>query len=155
MSDENVIFVGRKPVMNYVLAVMNCFNQRGLDEVVLRARGRAISTTVDVAEVTKRIHIKDLNVGVSIGTEQLPQVEGGTRNVSTMEIILTRSPTGEVGTEESAVPAGTPGPALTGEPDEPATVEEPAPEEAPAPSPEEETSPESKLEDEAPEEKKR
>lgn len=155
MSYENVIYVGRKPVMNYALAVMNCFNQRSLDEVVLRARGRAISTTVDVAEVTKRLHIKDLNVGVNIGTEQLPQVEGGTRNVSTMEIILTRNPTGEVEKEESAVLAGTPRAALTGEPDEPATVVEPAPEEAPAPSPEEEISSEPKLEDEAPEEKKR
>ena len=155
MSDENVIFVGRKPIMNYVLAVMNCFNQRGLDEVILRARGRAISTAVDTAEVTRNRFLSDLTCSVSIGTEKLPQVEGGTRNVSTMEIILTRSPTGEVGNEENAVPAGTPGPALTGEPDEPATVEEPAPEEAPAPSPEEEISSEPKLEDEAPEKEKR
>lgn len=54
MHEENVIYVGRKPVMNYVLAVMNSLNQRGLEEVVLKARGRAISTAVDAAEVTRR-----------------------------------------------------------------------------------------------------
>jgi DNA-binding protein len=155
MSDRNVVYVGRKPVMNYVLAVMNCFNQRGLDEVILRARGRAISTTVDVAEVTERLFLKDLEFGIKIGTEQLPQVEGGTRNVSTMEITLTRSPTGEVGKEESAVSEGTPEPAPSEESNEPATVEEPAPEEAPAPITEEEKPSEFKSEGEAPEEEKR
>jgi DNA-binding protein len=150
MSDRNVIYVGRKPVMNYVLAVMNCFNQRSLNEVFLRARGRAISTTVDIAEVTRRILKEDLEVGVSIGTEQLPQMEGGTRNVSTMEITLTRSPKGEVGKEESSVPEGTPELAPSGEPDELAKVEEPAPE-----HPQEaEKSSEPKPEDEAPEEEK-
>ncbi|MCK4582725.1 DNA-binding protein Alba [Candidatus Bathyarchaeota archaeon] len=138
MSNENIIYVGRKPVMNYVLAVMNCFNQRGLDEVILRARGRAISTAVDTAEVTRNRFLSDLTCSVSIGTEQLPREEGGTRNVSTMEITLTKSPTGEVEKEESAVPAGKPEPAPTGEPDEPATVEEPAPEESPEAAKEEE-----------------
>ncbi len=147
MSDRNVIYVGRKPVMSYVLAVMNCFNQRGLDEVFLRARGRAISTSVDVAEVTSRILKEDLEVGVNIGTEQLPRDEGGTRNVSTMEITITRSSKEEGEGEESAVPAEAPKSTPAGEPDEPATVEEP--------SPEEETSSEPKPEEEAPEEEKR
>ena len=89
MHEENVIYVGRKPVMNYVLAVMNSLKQRGLDEVVLKARGRAISTAVDAAEVTRR-YVKDLEAAVSIGTEQLPREEGGTRNVSTMEITMKR-----------------------------------------------------------------
>ncbi len=90
MREENVIYVGRKPVMNYVLAVMNCLNQRGLDEVVLKARGRAISTAVDVEEVSRRVFEEDLEVGVNIGTEQLPQEEGRTKNVSTMEITMKR-----------------------------------------------------------------
>jgi len=155
MSESNIVYIGRKPVMNYVLAVLTLLKQDGSKGAVLRARGRAISTAVDTAEVTRNRFLSDLTCSVSIGTEKLPKVEGGTRNVSTMEIILTRSPTGEVEKEENAVPAGTPGPALTGEPDEPATVEEPAPEEAPAPSPEEEISSEPKLEDEAPEKEKR
>jgi len=155
MSEENVVYVGRKPVMTYVLVVVNVFTKNDFDEILLRARGRAISTAVDVAEVTKRLFLKDLEFGIEIGTEQLPAEEGGTRNVSTMEIALTRSPTGEVGKEESEVPAVTPEPAPTGEPDEPATVDEPPPEEAPEPPPEEEISSEPKSEDEAPEEEKR
>jgi DNA-binding protein len=99
MHEENVIYVGRKPVMNYVLAVMNSLKQRGLDEVVLKARGRAISTAVDAAEVTRR-YVKDLEAAVSIGTEQLPREEGGTRNVSTMEITIKRSRAAEDKTPE-------------------------------------------------------
>lgn len=99
MHEKNVIYVGRKPVMNYVLAVMNSLNQRGLDEVVLKARGRAISTAVDAAEVTRR-YVKDLEAAVSIGTEQLPREEGGTRNVSTMEITMKRSKAAEDKTPE-------------------------------------------------------
>jgi len=99
MHEENVIYVGRKPVMNYVLAVMNSLKQRGLDEVVLKARGRAISTAVDAAEVTRR-YVKDLEAAVKIGTEQLPREEGGTRNVSTMEITMKRSRAAEDKTPE-------------------------------------------------------
>ena len=99
MHEENVIYVGRKPVMNYVLAVMNSLKQKGLDEVVLKARGRAISTAVDVEEVTRR-YVKDLEAAVSIGTEQLPREEGGTRNVSTMEITMKRSRAAEDKTPE-------------------------------------------------------
>ena len=99
MHEENVIYVGRKPVMNYVLAVMNSLKQKGLDEVVLKARGRAISTAVDAAEVTRR-YVKDLEAAVSIGTEQLPREEGGTRNVSTMEITMKRSRAAEDKTPE-------------------------------------------------------
>jgi DNA-binding protein len=99
MHEENVIYVGRKPVMNYVLAVMNSLKQKGLDEVVLKARGRAISTAVDAAEVTRR-YVKDLEAAVSIGTEQLPREEGGTRNVSTMEITMKRNRASEDKTPE-------------------------------------------------------
>jgi DNA-binding protein len=99
MHEENVIYVGRKPVMTYVLAVMNNLKQKGLDEIVLKARGRAISTAVDAAEVTKR-YVKDLEAAVSIGTEQLPMEEGGTRNVSTMEITMKRSRAAEDKTPE-------------------------------------------------------
>jgi len=76
MHEENVIYVGRKPMMNYVLAAMNSLKQKGLDEVVLKARGRAISTAVDAAEVTRR-YVKDLEAAVSIGTEQLPGRRAG------------------------------------------------------------------------------
>ncbi len=49
---ENVVFIGVKPVMNYVLAVITQFNQ-GINEITLKARGKAISRAVDVAEIVR------------------------------------------------------------------------------------------------------
>ena len=87
MSEENVVYIGRKPVMNYCLAVITSL--RNHNQVTLKARGRAVSTAVDVAEVTRNRFMKDLSVEkIEIGTEELESVEGQTRNVSTMMIIL-------------------------------------------------------------------
>lgn len=85
---ENVVFVGIKPVMNYVLAVITQFNQ-GTGEVVLKARGRAISRAVDVAEIVRNRFLQDVNVGnINIGTEEVQAEGGGQINVSTIEITL-------------------------------------------------------------------
>ena len=89
MSEENVVYVGSKPIMSYCLAVLTSL-QAG-SRVALKARGRAISTAVNVAEVTKNRFIRDLSVeNIEIGTEELESAEGGTRNVSTMTIVLKR-----------------------------------------------------------------
>ena len=92
MSKEpNTIYIGRKPTMNYVLAVITNFNSSDTKEVTLKARGRAITTAVDVAEITRRRFMKELNIDeITIGTEEIEQEEGGTRNVSTIEITLKR-----------------------------------------------------------------
>jgi DNA-binding protein len=92
MSKEpNTVYIGRKPTMSYVLAVITNFNSSDTKEVTLKARGRAITTAVDVAEIVNNRFMKDLKVGgITIGTEELQQEEGGTRNVSTIEISLTR-----------------------------------------------------------------
>jgi DNA-binding protein len=89
-KEANVIFIGNKPPMNYVMAVITGFNMSGENEVTLKARGRAISTAVDVAEIVRNRFFKDANVDdISIGTEQITPREGGNpRNVSTMEIHL-------------------------------------------------------------------
>ena len=91
MSRElNTIFIGRKPPMNYVLAVITCFNTPDIKEVTLKARGQAITTAVDVAEITRSRFMKDLKVSkINIGTDAVQQEEGRTRNVSTIEITLT------------------------------------------------------------------
>jgi DNA-binding protein Alba len=87
----NVIYIGRKPTMSYVLAIITSFTGSDAKEVTLKARGRAITTAVDAAEITRRRFMKELNVGeITIGTEEIQQEEGGTRNVSTIEITLTR-----------------------------------------------------------------
>jgi len=101
MSKENIVYIGRKPVMNYVLAVLSGFNQNDQGKVMLQARGRAISTAVDTSEVVRRLYTKDLDVAVSIGTEELSQEGYGKRNVSTMKIVLTSK--NHVETPKSAV----------------------------------------------------
>jgi DNA-binding protein len=91
-KNPNIVYIGRKPVMSYVLAVITSFNSSDTKEVTLKARGRSMTTSVDVAEVVKRRFMKDLKASkITIGTEELQQEEGGTRNVSTMEIMLTRA----------------------------------------------------------------
>jgi len=92
MSKEpNIIYIGRKPPMNYVLAVITSFNMSNTNEVVLKARGQAISTAIDVAEIARRRFMKELNVDkITVGTEEMPprEGEGRARNISTMEITL-------------------------------------------------------------------
>ena len=89
-KDPNTIYVGTKPVMSYVLAVITHFNSSDVKEVSLKARGRAITTAVDTAEIVRRKFLKELKVAkITIGTEEL-QREDGTRNVSTMDIKLKR-----------------------------------------------------------------
>jgi len=88
-----IVFVGSKTPMDYVLAVMTRLSAGNAKEVVLKARGQAITTAVDVAEITRNRFLKDLKVSkVAIGTEEMPPREGENRArmVSTMEITLTK-----------------------------------------------------------------
>ena len=89
MADQNEIYVGKKPVMNYVLAVVTQFNQ-GAKEVHIKARGRAISKAVDVAEIVRNRFITDAKVKeITIDTEEV-QGENGTTKVSAIDIVLVR-----------------------------------------------------------------
>ena len=90
MSEE-VVYVGSKPILAYVTAIMTSFS-RNPEKVILRARGRAISSAVDAAEVTRTRFFSDLTSEISIGTEEMKGEEGRTRNVSTIEITLRKSP---------------------------------------------------------------
>ena len=90
MSQENVIYIGRKPVMAYCLAVMTALKDANA-EVTLMARGRAISKAVDVAEVVRNQFISDLGIkDISIGTEQLETEDGSPRNISNISIVLAK-----------------------------------------------------------------
>jgi DNA-binding protein len=91
MAEQNIIFVGRKPAMSYVLAVITSLSSSNAKEITLKARGQAITTAVDVAEIIRSRFMKDLKVDkIAIGTEQMPAREGENRArmVSTMEITL-------------------------------------------------------------------
>jgi DNA-binding protein len=87
MTEDSIIYIGSKPVMTYVMAVLTAFNQKGADGVVLKARGQAISSAVDVAEVCRNRFITGLTKPeIEIGTEELEGQDGGKRNVSTIAI---------------------------------------------------------------------
>jgi DNA-binding protein len=91
VSEANVVLVGRKPVMNYVLACLTLI-QNGAENVVVKARGRAISKAVDVAQILAKRFVPDLKVQeIKIDTEQVKNEEtGNVSNVSSIEIHLAK-----------------------------------------------------------------
>jgi archaea-specific DNA-binding protein len=91
--DPGTVFIGRKPAMSYVLAVITSLSSGTQKEITLKARGQAITTAVDVAEITRSRFLRDLKVSkIAIGTEELPPREGENRSrmVSTMEITMVK-----------------------------------------------------------------
>ncbi|WP_424359612.1 DNA-binding protein Alba [Methanocella sp. MCL-LM] len=95
MPEDNVIFVGNKPVMNYVLAAVTQFNE-GAKEVTIKARGRAISRAVDTAEVVRHRFLTDVQIDrIQISTEELDSEKGEKINVSSIEIFLKRPQTSQ------------------------------------------------------------
>ena len=75
--------------MNYVMA---CFTviQSGQKELIIKARGRAISRAVDVAEILKnRFMQNQINIkNITIGTETIESKDRGTFSVSIIEITI-------------------------------------------------------------------
>ena len=89
-SDKYTIFVGNKPAMSYVLAVVTQFNGKGSSKVIIKARGKAISTAVDTAEIVRNRFITNAKLeDIKIGTESITNEDGRTSNVSSIEIYLT------------------------------------------------------------------
>jgi len=86
-APPNHIYIGKKPVMGYAMSALIQLTQMG--EIVIKARGLAISRAVDVAQiVTKRLgngafSIKDVRIDTEVVGEG-PE----TRNVSSIEIIV-------------------------------------------------------------------
>ena len=89
MVEAGVVHIGKKPTMNYVLAVVTHFNS-GSREVVVKARGRSISRAVDVAEIVRGRFIPDAEVrDVRIATEKISE-DGRSASVSSIEIVLSK-----------------------------------------------------------------
>jgi len=89
-SEENSIFIGGKPFMNYVTGVVMQFGN-GAKRVTVKARGKFISKGVDVAEVARRKFLTEQKVSVEdvqIGSEEFENKEGKTINVSILEVVL-------------------------------------------------------------------
>jgi len=88
-KDDNFVYIGKKPAMSYVLAVVTQFTD-GHKDVHIKARGRSISRAVDVAEIVKNKFVKDTNREISIGTEEVEDKERNKINVSTINITLSK-----------------------------------------------------------------
>jgi DNA-binding protein len=91
--ENSAVLIGKKPIMNYVLACITFFHG-GAKEVSIKARGRSISRAIDVAEVVRHRFLPDVKIkSIGIGTDQLLSQEennNSTTNVSTIEITLIR-----------------------------------------------------------------
>lgn len=92
-GDDNVVFIGSKPFMNYVTGVVMQFTTKGSKEVVIKARGKFISRAVDIAEVSTKRFLKEHNIavkGIKIDSEEFENKEGRKVNVSIIEITLVK-----------------------------------------------------------------
>ena len=89
-EDDNTVYVGSKPAMSYVLAVVTQFSE-GQEEVHVKARGKAISRAVDVAEMVRRKFVEDAQIDdISIGTDEIETDEGDQLDVSSIQIDLSK-----------------------------------------------------------------
>ncbi len=89
-TDDNIVYVGQKPTMSYVLAVITQFSG-GLKEVHLKARGRSISRAVDVSEIVRNRFLRDVKIkSIETGTEEMVVEDGNKINVSTIDINLVK-----------------------------------------------------------------
>ncbi len=87
-EDDNTVYVGSKPAMSYVLAVVTQFSE-GHETVHVKARGKAISRAVDVAEIVRDRFVEDAEIDdISIGTDEIETDEGDQLNVSSIQINL-------------------------------------------------------------------
>ncbi len=97
-SDDNVVYIGTKPFMNYVTSVVMQFTTKNRNEVTIKARGRFISRAVDVVEVARNRFLEGTNkvnvTNIEIGSEKFNRKdEDGkekTINVSTIEITISK-----------------------------------------------------------------
>ncbi len=90
MQKDNTVFVGNKPVMNYVLAVVTQFNN-GASEVAIKARGKAISRAVDTAEIALNRFLDNVVKKQIVTSTEVIETDSGKTNVSSIEIILAQN----------------------------------------------------------------
>ncbi len=84
----DIIRIGKKPTMNYVVACVTLFNT-GVPEVMVRARGQSINKAVETVEMLKRAFFKNVQIrSVDIGTEEVQRDDGSMASLSTIEITL-------------------------------------------------------------------
>jgi len=86
---RNLVIMGVKPIMNYVVACLTLFND-GAETVLVRARGKHISKAVDMVQLLRRVFLKDAVVkDIKVGTDTLTRDDGKEAQISIIEITLT------------------------------------------------------------------
>ncbi len=89
-AEDNVVYVGKKGIMSYVLAAITQFNQ-GSVTVSIKARGKSISRAVDVAEILRNKFMAEVKVqNIAIHTEELTNEDGTKAKVSSIDITLAK-----------------------------------------------------------------
>jgi len=89
-ASDSTVYIGKKPVMNYVVACLTFFNS-GSGKVVVKARGRSICRAVDTVELLRRAFLKDVQLeGIHTCTEEVEREGGRKSNVSAIEITLSK-----------------------------------------------------------------
>lgn len=89
-DNDNTVYIGSKPAMSYVLAVVTQFND-GQDQVHIKARGKAISTAVDVAEIVRNRFVETADIDdIDIGTDTIETDEGDEMNLSSIQIDISK-----------------------------------------------------------------
>jgi DNA-binding protein len=88
---NNEIFIGKKPLMTYVTATLVQLANEPI--VIIKARGKSITRAVDVAQIiVKRMDTLGYKIcPVKIGSELVQSQDGKTRNVSTIEVYISRA----------------------------------------------------------------
>jgi DNA-binding protein len=88
---RNIVIMGIKPIMNYIVACLTLFNA-GAETILIRARGKHINKAVDAVELLRRVFLKDAVIrDIRVGTDNLKRDDGREAHVSIIEIILSPS----------------------------------------------------------------
>jgi DNA-binding protein len=76
-EEPNMVRIGKKPIMNYVVACMTLLNT-GVADVM-----------VETVEMLRRAFMKNIKIhSVDIGTEEVKREDGSTASLSMIEIIV-------------------------------------------------------------------
>ena len=87
---HDVIYIGTKPIMSYVAATLTQLSTLPL--VTIKARGKRITQAVDVSQmIVKRMDTVGYEISdVRISSDSLLSQDGKKRNVSTLELDITK-----------------------------------------------------------------
>ena len=88
-NSNDTIFIGKKPLMTYVTSTIVQLATK--PKVTIKARGLTTSTAIDVSQIVLKKTKPALEISnVSINSESLVSTDGRNRDVSTIEITITR-----------------------------------------------------------------